>query len=74
MVRRLPRPAPKTIWLDALTPADRAEAEAIYDAINALEPELFPVVRASGRGPRDCRGRTRAPEEASRGRCDPGDS
>jgi hypothetical protein len=41
-VRRLPRPAPKTNWLDALTPADRAEAEAIFEEIKALGPELTP--------------------------------
>jgi hypothetical protein len=42
-VRRLPRPAPKTSWLDALTPADRAEAAAIYAEIKALGPELTPL-------------------------------
>jgi hypothetical protein len=41
-VRRLPRPAPKTRWLDALTPADRAEAEAIFAEAGALAPELTP--------------------------------
>jgi hypothetical protein len=41
-VRRLPRPAPKTSWLDALTPADRAEAEAIFAEVRALAPELPP--------------------------------